>query len=322
MKLRASIPCRLAATPVLLALVAAPFAAAQVSFEKQPDRIAVSIGGKPFGDFYLSADGNKPYLFPLRTASGTIVTRRFPMEKVEGETNDHPHHRGMFFSHGNINGFNFWATEPGGRGRRRGRMALRRVVETKGGRQSGTLVAIFEGLDPQGNPIMRETRTLTFHSHPTLRIVDFAITILPLVELKFADTKEGTFGIRLATPLSEAQTGRMVNAEGLETEKNVWGKRSAWVDYFGQLEGRRVGVAIMDHPSNPRHPTYWHTRAYGLHAANPFGVSDFTRDESQDGSMTLKPNQAVTFKYRVVVHPGDAREANIAALYTEYAQTR
>jgi hypothetical protein len=110
----------------------------------------------------------------------------------------------------------------------------------------------------------------------------------------------------------------MVNAEGQETEKNVWGKRSAWVDYYGQVDGQTVGVAIMDHPSNPRHPTYWHSRAYGLFAANPFGVRDFTADKSQDGSMTIEPGQRLTFRYRVVIHPGDARSADIAALYARY----
>src|ERR1019366_242618 len=79
---------------------------------QEKDRISVSIDGKPYTDFFLSADGNKPYVYPLRTASGVIVTRHFPMEKFSGETNDHLHHRGMFFSHGEINGYNFWATEP------------------------------------------------------------------------------------------------------------------------------------------------------------------------------------------------------------------
>jgi hypothetical protein len=308
---------------VLVYTVAAALASAQVQFEKLADRVAIRIDGKPYADFFLSSDGNKPYVYPLRTASGIVVTRHFPMEKVEGETTDHPHQRGLFFSHGDINGFNFWATEPGSRSAKRPRMALKELVEVKGGAKSGTIRAVFDGLDPQGTAIMRETRAITFYSHPKLRIIDYDIRIEALGgKLTFRDTKEGTFGIRLATPLSEAKTGKMVNAEGQETEKNVWGKRSPWVDYFGQLDGQTVGVAIMDHPSNPRHPTYWHSRAYGLFAANAFGVRDFTGDKTKDGSMTIEPGQPVRFRYRVVIHPGDLAAANIPAIYKDYAGTK
>ncbi len=291
---------------------------AQVKFTQGKDRIAVEIDGKPYADFFLSADGNKPYVYPLRTASGVLVTRHFPMEEFPGEVRDHPHQRGMFFSHGEVNGYNFWATEVSQKNPKQARMALKKVAEAKGGKKSGSVKAIFDGLDPQGNPIMTETRTITFYSDPKLRIIDYENKIDAIDTLKFGDTKEGTFGIRLATTLNENRTGRMVNAEGKETEKNVWGKRSPWVDYFGQVDGQTVGVAIMDHPSNPRHPTYWHARAYGLFAANIFGVRDFTGDKTQDGSLTLESGRSLRFRYRVVIHPGDVHALNLAAMYKEY----
>jgi hypothetical protein len=224
----------------------------------------------------------------------------------------------MFFAHGDINGVNFWDTEPNIKAPNKGSMVLKKVVEAKGGAKSGTIKAVFDGLDPEGKPMMAETRTLTFYPGSELRIIDFEIRIDALRQLKFGDTKEGTFGIRLATPLSEARSGKMVNAEGGETEKNVWGKQSPWVDYFGPLDGKTVGVAIMDHPSNPRHPTYWHARAYGLFAANIFGVRDFTGDKTKDGSLTIDAGKSVTFRYRVVIHPGDFQNANVASLYQKY----
>lgn len=306
---------------------------AQVRFTQQKDRVSVEIDGKPYTDFYLSADGNKPYVWPLRTASGVIVTRHFPMEEFPGETKDHPHHRGMFFSHGDINGFNFWATEapgpnsskkggaPGGYASRRASMALKKLVQLKNGQKSGTIQTIFDGLDPQHKPILTETRTITFYSDAKLRTIDYDIRIEALDKLKFGDTKEGTFGIRLATSMTEDSKlgGRMVNAEGKETEKEVWGKRSAWLDYSGPVDGQTVGVLVMDHPTNPRHPTYWHTRAYGLLGANIFGVHDFLNDKTQDGSLTVEAGQTVRFRYRVVIHPGDVRAINAAALFKEFA---
>jgi len=307
---------------VLSALVLALPLCAQVKFTEQAERILVEIDGKPYTTFYLAPGGNKPYVYPLSTASGIVVTRHFPMEEFPGETKDHPHHRGMFFSHGDVNGINFWATEPGTNGAKQGRMVLKKVLEAKGGQKSGTVRVVFDADDPQGKAIMSETRTITFHSDPRLRTIDYEAGIGAIDKLVFGDTKEGTFGIRLATSMTEDKGGRMVNAEGAETEKNVWGKRSAWVDYTGQVDGQTVGIAIFDHPANPRHPTYWHARAYGLFAANPFGASDFTGDKSQNGGMTVEAGKTIRFRYRVVIHAGDFRAANIAELYRQYAAAK
>ena len=137
--------------------------------------------------------------------------------------------------------------------------------------------------------------------------------------MKFGDTKEGTFAVRLTTALEERRTGRMVNAEGASGEKSVWGKRSAWVDYAGELEGEKLGIAFLDHPANPRHPTWWHSRAYGLFAANPFGQHDFENDKTKDGSLSLAAGESVRFRYRVIIHPGDAAAAGIAGQFSKYA---
>lgn len=308
-------------TRLSLALILTLPLCAQVKFTQSKDRISVEIDGTPYTDFFLAPDGHKPYVYPLRTASGLIVTRHFPMEKFPGETNDHPHHRGMFFSHGDVNGNNFWATEPGTHSPKRGRMVLRKVVEAQGGRRSGVIRAIFEGQDSQGKAIMTETRTITFYSDQKFRTIDYEIKIDPIVTLKFGDTKEGTFSIRLATSMAENAKlgGRMVNSEGKETEKEVWGKRAAWLDCYGPVNGQTVGVLVMDHPTNPRHPTYWHARAYGLLAANVFGLREFLNDRTQDGSMTVEPGQSVRFRYRVVIHPGDVHAIDAPAMFSEFA---
>jgi hypothetical protein len=84
------------------------------------------------------------------------------------------------------------------------------------------------------------------------------------------------------------------------------------------VNGENVGIAILDNPDNPRHPVRWHARGYGLFAANPFGLNVFTRDKSQDGSMTVEPGQPVRFRYRVIVHAGDVKTADIAAQWAKY----
>jgi hypothetical protein len=233
-----------------------------------------------------------------------------------------------------VNGYNYWAiqnvaTPPSKASATMGRIVLKEVASIKGGKESGSVDVVFTWLKPDSAPLLTETRRMTFYSHPELRIIDFDFDFAAIEKVVFRDTKEGTFAMRMATVLEEppvkekpgalARSGKLVNAQGGERESNVWGKRSAWVDYSGHLDGENVGVVMMDHPGNPRHPTYWHSRGYGLHSINPFGVSDFLNDKTQNGSLTLEPGEHVRFRYRVIIHPG-LPPARIAELYKQFAQ--
>ena len=308
---------------LVLAILALPLCG-QVKITQQGNtKIAVEIDGKPFTDFYIGPEAPKPYLHPLRTADGKMVTRGYPMiADIAGETHDHPHHRGLWFTHGDVNGYDFWGNEDSqkGAGKGKGKVVLERVVKVAGGRKSGTITATFAWKIPTGETLLIETRNMTFYSDPNVRQLDFDSSLSPQQEVTFGDTKEGMFAIRLATPLQEDRTGKMVNAQNKQGEKNVWGKRSEWVDYSGKLDGATVGIAIFDHPGNPRPPTYWHARAYGLFANNVFGLRDFENDKSRDGSLTIRPGQPLRFRYRVLIHPGDSNQAGIRDAYAAWAK--
>jgi hypothetical protein len=308
---------------------------AQVKITAQgKEKISVEIDGKPFTDFYVGPETAKPYLHPLRTADGTVVTRGFPMvTDIPGEAHDHPHHRGLWFTHGDVNGYDFWANEESqpGAGKGKGKVVLERLDKPASGRKSGTISASFAWKIPSGETLLLESRKMTFYSDPQVRMIDFDITLSPQVDVKFGDTKEGMFAMRLASPLEEEQpkdiaepkrTGKMVNAQNKQGEKNVWGKRSEWVDYSGQIAGAPVGVAVFDHPSNPRQPTYWHARAYGLLAANIFGLHDFERDPGRDGSLSIRPGQPLRFRYRVLIHPGDVNSGGVRDAYEAWIAMR
>jgi hypothetical protein len=230
-----------------------------------------------------------------------------------------------------VNGTDFWANEKSYKRSNLGKVALKKVVAIESGKKNGYYNVLFDWLAPDGTALLTENRTTTFYADPLTRTMDFEITLAAVQRVKFGDTKEGTFALRLASPLEEKtdksiakpeRNGLMVSAEGTRGEKNVWGKRSPWVDYYGTINGEAVGIAIFDHPANPKHPTFWHSRSYGLFAANPFGEHDFYNDKTKDGSMTLEPGQSMTFRYRVVIHPGDPATAGIAALYDKYAQLK
>jgi hypothetical protein len=298
---------------------------------KQVDGGAIQVlaGGKEIAR--LVSEGQKPYLFPLLGPSGLLMTRRFPMEKgVAGEDQDHPHQRSLWFTHGSVQGVDFWSE-----GARAGSVRQVEVVAAEGGPVRGRIVTWNKWLapagarlsdgrtaPPEGEKLLDDRRTLTFY--PLERgalLIDVTISLRsaggPVV---FGDTKEGTFGIRLAEPLKETRGGTIVNARGGRGMDQAWGQPAEWIDYFGPLGGETVGVAILDHPASFRHPTTWHVRNYGLFAANPFGYRDFSKGKAEkDGSFTLEPGKTMEFRYRVYLHHGDTEAAKVGAVYQGFA---
>jgi hypothetical protein len=294
---------------------------AQVGVVAQKGQVDVTIDGKPYTTFYFGTETMKPYLHPLLAGSGKQVTRSYPMAEVAGESKDHPHHRGLWFSHGDVNGWDFWANEKTqkGVGKGSGTIVLDKLVSAKGGKKAGEIKANFLWKDGTGKALLTERREMRIEPMGTSRAIDVDILLTALEPVKFGDTKEGTFAIRLAKALEETQTGTMLASTGARKEKAVWGTAASWVDYSGTIEGEQLGIAIFDHPKNPRHPTYWHSRSYGLFAANIFGLHDFLRDKTKDGSLELKTGEKLHFRYRVLIHPGNTEAAGIGKIYDEWS---
>lgn len=309
-------------------LLIAGLASAQVKISREPDRVAVEIDGKPGPAFMYGADVSKPYLWPLTAADGTEITRGWPMRPREGERHDHIHHRGLWFAHSSVNGFDFWNSDPSYHNPKMGRIEVVKIDSVKSGKREGSIKAELRWLSPTGEELIHESRVMTFYAgNPRLIDLDFTLTARrPVI---FGDDKDGVLGIRLAPELEEnakdappgaVRSGVMTDAEGCAQEAGCWGKRSPWIDVSGTLRGETLGVAIFDNPSNPRAPTYWHARGYGLLAANVFGVKAFERDPSKDGSLSVPEGGVLRFRYRVVVHSGNAADAGLARLYADYAR--
>ena len=327
---------------ILLVWLALPLSA-QVSITRDGDRISVDVDGKPYTTLFMGANTRKPYLYPVRAASGTAITRNHPIDPAKGDSRDHPHQKGLWIAHENVNGWNFWAAEPVPVTATTGRMVLEKVVKLRSGKKSGLMGVVFDWQDANGKVLLRERRTTVFHSDPVLRTIDFDVTFEPAVKITFGDNTDGLIGLRLAAGLEEPgpgkpsfpkRTGRMVSSEGKETERNCWGETADWIDYSGELEGEKLGVAIFDHPSNPRHPTRWHSRGYGLFAANPFclyhfrydrwkqGVLPREPDKAENADLSVAPGTALRFRYRLIVHPGDTQSAGVAGLYGKYVAVK
>ena len=273
----------------------------------------IRIGNGVFA-CYVTEFGGSPIVYPIIGPTGKKMTRQYPMKQdYEGVKADHVHHRSLWFSHGNVNGLDFWATKD--------KIVHKRFLKAECNGQIALLVTENDWLDENNQVVCRDVRSLSFFAAKDMRIIDVDVTVTAEQEkVVFGDTKEGTFGIRVSEEIA-AETnkgGRFVNAEGKSGERDAWGKRSAWVNYHGLLDGEKAGIAILNHPSSFRYPTYWHVRDYGLFAANPFGVHDFERlQDTAAGEFTLPKGESVTFRYRVIFHGG---EPNLAEAFGEYAE--
>jgi hypothetical protein len=300
--MRLSIPLLLAATCVT--------ALAQ----SKPDPIAIAVDGKPFANFHYGVDANKPFLAPLRSASGKAITRGFPMETIEGESKDHLHHRGMWFTYDDVNGVKFWENDPSYT-----RGAIGKVVVKSAQLKGNVLTATMEWRAPDGKVLIVETQRMAFTGDAKQRMIDFQTTLAASTDLTLGDTKEGAFAIRLHDNFTARKGGKMMDSEGRNGMAAIWGKRAKWVGYTAEVGGEDIGVAIMDHPANPRHPTYWHARDYGLFALNPFGRKSFDRAQ-EESKWQVPAGQKLAFRWAVLIHPGDLGAARLNEMYAAWTK--
>ncbi|KPK77153.1 MAG: hypothetical protein AMJ79_04255 [Phycisphaerae bacterium SM23_30] len=283
------------------------------------DKVRVEIDGKLFTEYYFKKVP-RPYFYPVIGPTGEALNRHWPMKEGEDEEHDHPHHRSLWFTHGDVNGHDFWAEERGS-----GKIVHDKFLQVGSRDDAGVIQSQNRWVAEDGEVICTDTRTHTFYYRPEGLMMDFDVTICASHgAIKLGDTKEGSMAIRLAPTMrlkGKVGQGHIINSQG-DRDGDTWGKRAAWCDYYGPVKGEVVGVAIFDHPENPRHPTWWHVRDYGLFAANPFGVHDFENKPRRTGDITLAAGDSLTFRYRLYFHKGDYRQGQVARQYRIYAGTR
>jgi hypothetical protein len=302
----------LAAAVSATGLASAP----QIQVHVRTNEVAVHVDGKLFTALHAGDDAGKLYLHPLISASGRRVTRAFPMETVAGESTDHEHQRGVWIGSEAVSGMDFWENEASYDRPNKGTVVLADVSDVRSGAGEArfTLRADWNGGPTKETQIV-ETRTMTFRAADTQRIVDIDLRLTARQKVTFEDNHDALLGLRLGTAFEEAHGGRAVNAEGLTGWERLRGSRSAWVDWQADVDGERVGVAVMDHPGNFRFPTPWHVRDYALLFASPFAFRDYS-PTAPDGSLTLMPGQDLRVRYRILVHGAGL---NVADAFRSFA---
>ena len=288
-----------------------------VEFVQGDDKIDVLFGGDLFTSYMYSTELTKPILYPIHSPTGIVMNRGFPFVEVEGESKDHPHHTGVFFTVDEVNGNAFWntATPPP-------QIVNVEVTEQKGGAGEGTLAAILHWNGVSGKTLLEENRTMVFIPGSEVNIIDFTMTLTAKEKVVIKDTKEGMFAIRTAHWLRErGGTGKYLSSNGDEGAKNVWAKRAKWVALQGDKDGHQVGIAIFNHPESFNYPTYWHARDYGLFSANPLGQAVFQKARGEEPTpidLTLEPGDSRLFKFRMLIYEGHKTQEQLEQLYLQY----
>ena len=324
----------------LAAFAGVAMAQVQVTRDDAHHRVDVTVDGSPFTSYLWDTGQKKPVLFPLIASDGVTVTRGYPLAPRDKERVDHPHHAGMWFNYGNVNGIDFWNNSdaiPEAQRPKMGTIHQDRIVSAKSGKDHGELTVDSTWTTGAGQDILRQTTRYIFSKQGDARIIDQVITLTALDKAVFNDDKEGLLGMRVAhflesptekggtfmdasghpTQVAAADTtgatGVYRTSEGVEGDK-VWSTRGAWCELTGTTEGKTLTVAILDHKGNPGYPTYWHARGYGLFAANPLGDHIFD-PKAPPHNFTLEKGSTATFKYRVILfsHAATVDEMNKAS---------
>jgi len=316
--------------------------------DSENKKVDVLLGGQLFTSFIYPESLKKPVLWPVISPGGNRVTRSYPLVNKAGDRVDHPHHIGIWLNHGKVNGLDFWNNSnqisPEKRDRY-GTIYHQTIEEVTSKNGKGKLRTTAHWKTPGNELLLKEQSTFLFTFTEGMRIIDRLTTLTAEAPtVTFSDSKEGLFGIRVCRELelplegktrllSESGevievghpdntlvTGNYRNDTGLEGG-GVWGTRSSWMKLSGNIDGETVSLIIIDHPGNQGYPTHWHARGYGLFAANPLGPSIFDK-ESQPLNFTLKQNESVTFKYRLVVAGSDLSDEQIEKLAENFSRTR
>ena len=277
-------------TLAVLAVASAAAAADRFTVEETKDGATVKLDGKLFTR-YQKLFQNKPILHPVIGPTGKEMTR--PL----GE-GDHVHHSSFWFTHGDVNGTDFW--------HKGGLIEHKEFLVAKGGKKA-TLKTVSDWKDKNGKVLGEESREMVFDANDKARWIDVDIVFTAKAPVTFGKTKEGSFGVRMWPKSTVKEGGTIQNSEG-KKNGDAWGKPAAWVDYYGDVKGETLGVAILNHPGSLRHPTTWHVRTYGLFAANPFMKQE----------LKLAAGEKITLKHRVVFHKGTTKEAGIGEIYESY----
>ena len=308
--------------------------------KEKDKKVEVFVDGKFFTAFIYPDDMEKQVLYPIISASGENITRGYPLDPRPFERTDHPHHVGLWFNFGDVNGLDFWnnsfAIKPEDKDKY-GSVKFKKVISQNSSK--GKLVTSSDWVDNSRNVLLNEESTFIFSGENNLRTIERTSKLTAVRQVTFTENKEGLLGLRLdrafeepsqkpekfldangivtevAVMNNEGVNGVYRNAEGIKGG-DVWGKRSPWVALRAKKKGEVITIVILDHPKNENYPAWSHARGYGLFATNNLGGRNFDKN-ADPVKVVLKPGESIVFKHKVIIG-GDLTDEEIAAMANNF----
>jgi hypothetical protein len=222
-------------------------------------------------------------------------------------------HPGIWLTFAGINGNDYW------RLKKKTEHEMFSVTP-EGGPGKGTFTVsnfYLDSKDSTGNRIAHEICKYTILVRPNYYLLIYDSTISSdKSDLVFGDDQEYGLGIRVQTPIEERYGGQILNADGLKGAKKAYGKASNWADYSGVMGSTLVGMTVMPDPKNFR-PSWYHTRDYGLIAANPFGREKVAGGEKSE--VLVKKGEKFHLGFGVAIYSAAAgTDVDRHAMYKDY----
>lgn len=286
--------------------------AGEFDFRKSDQELSIFLGGTRIATYVLSHDQLTRRAFVnMQTPSGIQVTRNFPPRKPEdidpgyGAEDGIIHpvmHPGLWMSFGWIEGNDYWrlTSKVNFEG------FLEEPVAGKG-RASFSTRDRYLTRDGGSTVCFQDTRFV-------FREIDEGIVMEWDAEFynderdfQFGDQEESGLALRIASPLRvQGGNGEILNNRGEKNGAGTWGKEFDWINYAGDIDGKKVGVLIMPHPGNPR-ACWSHSRDYGALVSNPFPKQPRERREPYV-TTPVKMGERFRLRYTVLIHETDGRD--------------
>lgn len=244
------------------------------------------------------------------------MTRGFPIAPAPGEPDDHPHQKGLWLGTERLSGMDLWENDRTYKRPRMGSIQFVDVTRLKSGNR-GELAFRADWLSPEGKLLVTEDRMMTFFAiGSAANVLDVDVTLTAREPVTFEDHQDAIIGIRLSPAFDEKNGGVPMNAEGYRGEAGIRGRASRFLDWRTTVDGKRVGLAILDHPSNWHSPARWHLRSFGFFTANPFARKAFD-PLADSGAKSMVAGEKLRLRYRVVVYSGSF---DVDRCWQEFAQ--
>src|SRR2546425_10583402 len=144
-----------------------------VQITKTDGKLLIKVNGEEFTEYRYSGAPHV-YFYPVIGPGGARMTRDYPMVRdSEGEEHDHPHHRSLWYSHGAVNGVDFWSE-----GSKAGKILHDKFLSIESGSASGLIKSRDNWGAGDGKVICTDERTFRLYARPdNERLLDFDVTI-------------------------------------------------------------------------------------------------------------------------------------------------